>query len=247
MDFKKNLFWAIPFIVVGIVLILNNTGLIHPMAYEIILSWQMLIWYLGVNWIFRKHYKIGVIAFLLGALFLVPKLGWMNAYLDKDMWEICWPIIFVFIGLFILFRPCKKKSFHWNNHGRDSSGNVKEGTKCNFINTDGYVESDNTFGYVEQIVLDPYFKGARIKTLFGGTALDLRRTKLENPQTYIDIDCTFAGVEIYIPNDWQIEFIARPFMGGCEDKRFNVSVEMDREHVLVIRGNVTFGGIEIKS
>ena len=36
-------------------------------------------------------------------------------------------------------------------------------------------------------------------------------------------------------------------MGGSEDKRFNASVNMDNEHVLVVRGNATFGGIEFKS
>ena len=36
-------------------------------------------------------------------------------------------------------------------------------------------------------------------------------------------------------------------MGGCDDKRFNASIEMDREHILVVRGNIVFGGVEFKS
>ena len=109
------------------------------------------------------------------------------------------------------------------------------------------MESDNTFGYVEQIILDPVFKGARIRTVFGGTVLDLRKTKLDSTKTYIDIDCKFAGVEIYLPGDWVVNFHGSPIMGACEDKRFNASMEMDKEHILVVRGIVMFGGIEFKS
>ena len=37
-----------------------------------------------------------------------------------------------------------------------------------------------------------------------------------------------------------------PFLGGCEDSRIP-SLNIDLEHTLIIRGNVSFGGIEIKS
>lgn len=243
MNHKRNLFWAIPFIVVGIVWVLKNTGTIADNVFHIIISWQMLVMYIGIGSMSRRHYVGGLITFLVGALFLLPRLGW----LDSDWLQVYWPVAFVFVGLMMIFKPRNKHEHHWDRHRGGSGRDVLNKTKTNFINTDGYVTSDNTFGSVEQIILDPVFKGARIRVLFGGTVLDLRKTKLESPKTYIDIDCRFAGVEIYTPNDWPVHFNTCPIMGGCEDKRFNISAELDKEHILVVRGNVTFGGIEIKS
>lgn len=243
MDIRKNIFWAIPFIVVGIVWVLKNTGVITDDIFHIIVSWQMLVMYVGLGSISRRHYVGGFITFLVGALFLLPRLGW----LDSDWLRVYWPVAFVVVGLMLIVKPRNKGARHWNKRGGDLDKEVSGCAKTNFINTEGYVESDNTFGSVEQIILDPVFKGARIKVLFGGTVLDLRRTTLDSPKTYIDIDCRFAGVEIYVPANWRIHFNTSPIMGGCEDKRFNTSVELEKEHLLIVRGNVTFGGIEIKS
>ena len=45
------------------------------------------------------------------------------------------------------------------------------------VSEDGFIVSDNTFGSVQQIVLDPVFRGARLRNAFGGTVLDLRRSQ----------------------------------------------------------------------
>ena len=98
---------------------------------------------------------------------------------------------------------------------------------------------------MEQIILDPVFKGARIKVLFGGTVLDLRRTTLGDPKTYIDVDCRFAGLEIYVPSDWKVVFKCNTFFGGCDDKRWH-NGDINYESILVVRGTLSFGGLEIK-
>lgn len=110
---------------------------------------------------------------------------------------------------------------------------------------DGFVRSDNVFGGVKQVVLDEVFKGAEIRNSFGGTVLDLRRTNIEQGETYIDVECNFGGVEIYVPLDWRVDLQANAFLGGCEDKRVP-GVNIDQSRRLVVIGNVSFGGVEIK-
>lgn len=125
--------------------------------FHIIVSWQMLVMYIGIGSISRRHYIGGLITFLVGAAFLLPRLGWM----DSDWLQVYWPAAFVVVGLMLIFEPRKKNSYHYNSRredtgGEDIRGNAVAGkVKSDFINTDGYVESDNTFGYVEQIILDP--------------------------------------------------------------------------------------------
>lgn len=79
----------------------------------------------------------------------------------------------------------------------------------------------------------------------GGTVLDLRRTNIEQGETYIDVECVFGGVEIYVPLDWRVDLQANVFLGGCEDKRVP-GVNIDQSRSLVVIGNVSFGGVEIK-
>ena len=176
---------------------------------------------------------------IVGLLFLGRNFG----IIDSDLFGILvfWPVLFIFVGIMILFKP---ERHHFNAHW---DGRRPEYTKEVYGSEDGFIVSDNTFGSVQQIVLDPVFRGARLRNAFGGTVLDLRRSKLEAPQTFIDIDCTFGGVEIYLPSDWNLLTQIDAFIGGCDDKRYNSSVEIDKEHILIVRGKVSFGGIEFKS
>lgn len=243
MNLRKNLFVAIPFIVVGIVWVLRNMGMIDSEIFHAIVSWQMLVMYIGICNIFKGHYIGGLITFLVGVVFLMPEIGW----LESDWLYTYWPVAFVVVGIMMIFKPRKNRSSEWHERRNHSGNSLSGGMKGDFINKDGYVETDNTFGSVQQIILDPVFKGAQIKTVMGGTILDLRRTQLESPETFIDIDCTFGGIEVYIPNNWRLHLHAKPMLGGVEDKRFNHSVEMDVEHVLIVRGNVNFGAVVFKS
>ena len=53
------------------------------------------------------------------------------------------------------------------------------------------------------------------------------------------------SVEIYVPLDWRVDLQANAFLGGCEDKRVP-GVNIDQSRRLVVIGNVSFGGVEIK-
>ena len=64
-------------------------------------------------------------------------------------------------------------------------------------------------------------------------------------ETYIDLDCSWGGVEIYVPSDWTVVFKCNAFFGGCDDKRWQ-NGNINKESVLVIRGTLSFGGLEVK-
>lgn len=227
---------AAVFIIVGLLYLGRNFGLIDSYLFDILVSWQMLLVVVGVVNLIKRHFIGGFVTIAIGVYFLLPEITNIGSEWDNAFW----PIFLIAIGLMILFKPRHHASRrHWD--GRT------EYAKEVYSSQDGYVVSDNTFGSVRQIVLDPVFRGARIKNTFGGTILDLRRTRLEAAQTAIDVDCTFGGVEIYLPSDWNLQTQIDALIGGCDDKRYNTSIEIDKEHVLLVRGRVSFGGIEFKS
>ena len=110
---------------------------------------------------------------------------------------------------------------------------------------DGFLRAENVWGAARHVVLDELFKGAVIRTSFGGTTIDLRHTHIAPGETYIDLDCSWGGVEIYVPSDWKVVFKCNAFFGGCDDKRWQ-NGNINKESVLVIRGTLSFGGLEVK-
>ena len=219
------------FIIVGLLFLGRNFGIIDSYLFHILVSWQMLLIVVGVVNLIKRHFFGGVITIAIGAYFLLPEISGI----EGEWAGMFWPVLLILVGIMILLKPKRHRfNSHWDMRRPEYAKEI-------YSSEDGFVVSDNTFGSVQQIVLDPVFKGAQIKNAFGGTVLDLRRSKLEAPRTFIDIDCTFGGV------DWNLQTQIDAFIGGCDDKRYNSSVEIDKEHILVVRGKVSFGGIEFKS
>ena len=180
---------------------------------------------------------MGLILIGVGGFFLAPQV----AQVDSGWISTWWPILVIFGGILLLLKaipffnkkPCCSHQDLYSEFSYDSK--------------EGFVVSDNVFGGSHHIVLDPVFKGARIKNVFGATVLDLRRTILDAEETYIDVECVFGGVEIFLPNEWLIINDLRPVFGGAEDKRYIERERLDYTHKLILRGKLTFGGIVIKN
>lgn len=224
------------FILVGVLMFARNMDWIDGHLYRTLVSWQMLLIVIGLYSISRRNVLGGLVLLAVGGCLLLPRLN--LSWLPVSTGALMWPLVLVMIGLFFLTRP--RRGGIWRNKTRDSFA-------CNECNTaDGFVNSENLFGGVKQVVLDEVFKGASIRNNFGGTVLDLRRTGIAEGETYIDLECTFGGVEIYVPSDWKVSLQASAILGGCEDKRLP-GININQSRILVVRGNVMFGGVEIKS
>ncbi len=223
-------------IIVGVLLLSKRLGWISYELSDILLSWQMLLIVLGIYSLTKRHWLGGSALLTVGASYLAPHLNlpWLPVYTP----ELIWPVLLIIAGIAFLCKSvCGKTTSRksWEAH-----------TKNEYTTTDGFVRSENLFGSIRQVVLDEIFKGAVIHNRFGGTIIDLRRTEIEVGETYIDIDCSFGGVEIFLPSHWKVETICQVMMGGCEDKRIP-HPNIDQTRSLIIRGNITLGGVEIKS
>jgi len=228
---KLNTFvTALVFIVAGIFLLGRNQGWVDPSLFNVVVSWQMLLIVIGVTFLIKKNIIGGVILIAVGSYFLIPFVYGIGSF---------WPLILVATGIFILFRAKK------NRNAVKKEQYSLDGTKT-VENESGFVVSDVTFGSARHIVLDSPFKGASLDATFGGIILDLRHTNLEMKTTYIDVDVTFSGIDIFVPSSWSLVIEAEATLGGINDKRL-LSQEVDKNHQLVIRGDITLGGVNINN
>ena len=108
-------------------------------------------------------------------------------------------------GILFFFKPGRDKKAKWaRRHAmehRQKWMEMHQGRPgMNFGNeqqqqsdsVDGFLHSENVWGAARHVVLDELFKGAEVRTSFGGTTIDLRHTHIASGETYIDVDCNWA-------------------------------------------------------
>ena len=251
--FSGKLLVASLFILSGILLFARNMGWITAELFSIIVSWYSLFIIMGIYSMIRRHFVGGIILVLVGVYFLLGGLSW----LPENSQAMVWPLALIIAGVLFLFKSRhrgpwddKQRMFRdhreWMKHGHYGHAGMNftdNQQQCE--SEDGFLRSDNTFGAARHVVLDELFKGAVVRTSCGGTTIDLRHTHIAPGETYIDLDCSWGGIEIYVPSDWKVVFKCNAFFGGCDDKRWQ-NGNINKESVLVIRGRLSFGGLEVK-
>lgn len=246
--FSGKLLIALLFILLGILLLAYNMGWISYHLFRILVSWHSLFILLGIYAMASRHYVRGLILLLIGTYLLLGGLQWLPAISQILMW----PLAFIITGIVLLVKSQRKKrrwkshyaSFHPIGEEMDSTqGNFTAGQQQETV--DGFLRSENVYGAARHVIFDELFKGADIRVSVGGTAIDLRHTHIAPGETYIDVDCSWGGVEIYVPSDWTVVFKCNAFFGGCEDKRWRNN-SVNHECILVIRGKISCGGVTIK-
>lgn len=216
-------------VLIGLFLVLRNTGFLPvPMAH-ILFSWPMLLIAIGLIITLGSagSKTSGVIVMAVGAFFLIPHI-FRDAF-DVDMF---WPSIFIIIGIIFIFT----KRHGWNSVQKTG------------IVGDDYIDYVNVFSGGERQIVSENFKGGKISAVFGGMELDLTKAKLAPGRNDLEIACVFGGATFIVPDDWNISIEVTPVLGGFSDSRKLIPGRVvDTTRQLVIKGAVVFGGGEIKS
>lgn len=252
--FSAKILIASLFIISGLLLFARNMGWVTQEVFDMVVSWHSLLIIIGIYSMIRRHFIGGIILLLIGVYFLIGGLSW----LPENSQAMVWPFALIIAGILFFFKP--KRRGPWADHRTLQNRRnfvkmkMKQGRPgMNFGNeqqqqsdsVDGFLHSENVWGAARHVVLDELFKGAEVRTSFGGTTIDLRHTHIAAGETYIDVDCNWGGVEIYAPSDWKIVFKCNAFFGGCDDKRWQ-NGNVNQDSILVIRGTISFGGLEVK-
>jgi predicted membrane protein len=218
-------------VLVGLCLVLRNTGFFPDFIDHVVFSWPMLLVSIGLVMTLGASEKTsGVIVMAVGGFFLIPMIfrETFHAY------NMFWPSIFIIVG--IIFMVSKRGN--WNRATLNSKG----------IIGDDYIDYVNVFSGGERQIVSENFKGGRISAVFGGMELDLTKAKLAPGSNEIEIACVFGGATLIVPDDWNILIQVTPILGGFSDSRKLIPGRaVDTTRQLVIKGAVVFGGGEIKS
>jgi len=94
--------------------------------------------------------------------------------------------------------------------------------------------------------LSKTFKGGRISSMFGGVDIDLTQADIQG-EVVIDISVTMGGIKLVIPPHWQLRSEVSTVLGGMDDARPMPQGGFSTDKILVLKGSVLMGGIEIRA
>jgi hypothetical protein len=89
------------------------------------------------------------------------------------------------------------------------------------------------------------FRGGHLTAFMGGCNVDLRGATPAGGEAIVDVFALMGGIEIKVPDTWDVVNEVCPFMGGIEDKTARpTSGSAPR---LILRGFVMMGGVVIQN
>jgi predicted membrane protein len=215
-------------VLLGVFLVMRNTGVFPDFIEHIIFSWPMLLVTIGlIITIGSSGGTSGVIVMAVGAFFLIPHI--FRETFDVNMF---WPAVFIIIGIVFIFS--KRKG--WNS--------VSTAPQVG----DDYIDYVHVFSGGERQIVSDNFRGGKVTAVFGGSEIDLTKAKLAPGVSELELACVFGGTTIIVPDDWNVKIEVVPVLGGFGDSRkLNPGRTVDTTRQLIIKGAVVFGGGEVKS
>lgn len=156
--------------------------------------------------LFKDQDKTGnIIGLIVGIYLLLYCQGLINF---QFAWKLVVPVIFVLIGLKMIFKDTFNKKKPRQN-----------------------------------IYDNQLYTGGNYDVTFNGLILDLSKAYL-NEKTNITISTLFGGVDLYLPDDVNIQIQSSNFLGGVDlHKREN---KIGNTKVIYLNARCIFGGINIK-
>jgi predicted membrane protein len=215
--FGVKMIIGIFFILFGLVLTLDNLDLVN--ADQILPYWPVVFIAIGLlKFQNRRTRTLGLFGIGIGALLIV-----FNTDLLRFSIFDFWPIALIFAGLGIVARAF--------------------GVRAPTVTSGSISTIWAILGVQKEKVTTRNYTGGRIIAFMGGCELDLTKADMENGPAELEIIVMWGGIEIKVPEGWEVVGNTVPIMGGADIKTKAVS----GGRKLIVNGLAIMAGIDIKS
>jgi predicted membrane protein len=211
-------------IAMGVIFLLENLGYIEDFNFWEF--WPVVPIMIGLSMLGRppevRQPLGGIVLITVGVLFLLHNL-------DIIPWNIgdFWPVFVILVGLIIL----KGAFFRSTAKGEASTD---------------YVSMSMVLGGGDFKFETKNFKGGKIDAIMGGGTIDLRKAEIQEDEVTLDAFALWGGIELKVPEHWQVTVHGTPLLGGIDNKVSHVPAEGPSKK-LTIRATAIMGGVEIRN
>jgi predicted membrane protein len=214
---------GIGILLVGSLLLLDNFG--YADAQEYFAYWPVLLILLGLSYFFRPKASrciiTGIVWIGIGTVVLLSNLG----HIGFEIWDL-WPAVLIIVGANLILKPFRRRGL-------------------SIADDSGIFEATAILGGANRRLSAANFQGGDATAIMGGCEIDLRDCGSEGGPAQIDTFAFWGGIDIRVPEDWEVQVKGLAILGAYSDKTH--SIEGDGRKVLVIGGAAIMGGVEIKN
>ena len=224
-----NILWGLAFIVAGVGVAGNVTGL---WDFNLLFKgwWTLFIIVPCVISMVQNGINTGnIIGLVIGALLLVEA---QNIIPRNLIGKMIFPVILVLIGLSIIFKGNTNKS-----HTYKSKVHQTKTSRNGFINAVAIFWGSETRPTNEKVT------GVTATAIFGGVDLDLTNAIIDE-DIVITSTAIFGGIDILVPPNVNVKISSVHIFGGVDDKSDHTTSE--NAPTIYINATCIFGGMDIK-
>jgi predicted membrane protein len=157
-------------------------------------------------------------------------------------WKLIAAAALAFIGLNMLIPHGRRSCNQCNNSG--GSGDQQQ----NKIPADGNKDNNPyvgvNFGAVSRSLNADSLETLRLSCNFGAMEIYLNQVQLSPNGAEVDISCSFGGIQLFVPQHWQVIDRMHCTLGGVNIRSFTAPA--DNAPRLTLNGSVSLGGVEVK-
>ena len=230
-----KLFFGFSITAIGVLWILNVTGVI---GFDVFFRgwWTLLIILPCTSHMIARPNWGSFSGMAIGSILLLQAQGLIDWSI---FWKLCLAVIFIASGIALIFsKGCSP--WHCDHHFSKS--------ECTAVDFDGknILKITSAFGETSHRVEEEVFYGADIEAAFGSVRLDLREAIFNgNEDVRIHVKASFAGVEIYVPDDVGVEVRSDSVFGGVNNKTADRSIGRSSSHTIFLVAECSFAGVDI--
>jgi predicted membrane protein len=257
----SRFFFGFILLFIGLIMILERSGILNWEIYDFLLSWKMLLVAIGGFVFFNGNRDAGIIVMGIGVFFMLPDI--FEDY--EQIKRFFWPSLLLLLGVSLIFGSKRSlNSKHWNHHARYSgtgsggaqteySAGSRGESEATSRNESAQVDIDFfdefvIFGGREINVVSSSLKGGRSTAIFGGAEVDLRKCEIAQDGCTVEVTTMFGGNVIKVPNDWTVLNKVTTIFGGYSDLRVkDPSYSPNPAKTIVLRGVCMFGSTEVRN
>ncbi len=198
---------------------------------------------------------------ILLSIGVVLLLDAQNVLPRNFSWRLVFPLVLLAVGFQLVFGGRSGRRGSWNDHSPDSRGKEQNagnrpsgtpgaasagmgsgGTESTRGGT-SYKSASAIFGGQDIVYGPEDYSGGTYSAIFGGMTVNLRSVTLVG-DVVITVTAMFGGIEFILPDNVMVVSNVLPILGGVECKYASSRDPLAPK--IIINGNASFGGIEIK-
>lgn len=109
----------------------------------------------------------------------------------------------------------------------------------------GRLEAIAFMGRYEHRVVTDAFRGGEVTAFMGRVEMDLRDAEMEGETAVLEIRTVMGRVEVLVPEHWTVAPNLGPGLGGSSSIRASSPESDPGAPVLILRGPMVFGRVEV--